>query len=93
MPGIIVGIDGSQHLHFALEPAMQYAAGRHLPLTVITVVEQVAVTGSIVANTGASVISTSSWTKAAAACRSTGTSSGQRTRNCQTSKMSGRYRI
>jgi hypothetical protein len=63
---------------------MQYAARRHLPLTVITVVEQVAVTGSFVANTGASVISISSWAKAAAARRSTGASSGQCTRNCQT---------
>lgn len=41
MPGIIVGIDGSQHSHFALEWAMRYAAMRHLPLTVITVVENV----------------------------------------------------
>ena len=39
MPGIIVGIDGSEHSHFALEWAMRYAALRHLPLTVITVLE------------------------------------------------------
>ena len=36
MPGIVAGIDGSQHSHFALEWAMRYAALRHLPLTVIT---------------------------------------------------------
>jgi nucleotide-binding universal stress UspA family protein len=41
MPGIVAGIDGSQHSHFALEWAMRYAALRHLPLTVITVVENV----------------------------------------------------
>ena len=28
MPGIVVGIDGSQHSHFALEWAMRYAAQR-----------------------------------------------------------------
>jgi hypothetical protein len=71
---------------------MQYAARRHLPLTVITVVENVTPgwPGMLVmptyeqdlSNTGAS--STSSWAKAAAARRSTGTSSGQCARNCQT---------
>jgi nucleotide-binding universal stress UspA family protein len=39
MPGIIVGIDGSEHSHFALEWAMRHAALRHLPVTVITVLE------------------------------------------------------
>jgi len=39
MPGIVVGIDGSPHSHFALEWAMRYAALRQLPLTVITVRE------------------------------------------------------
>ena len=39
MPGIVVGIDGSEHSHFALEWAMRHAAMRRLPLTVITVVE------------------------------------------------------
>jgi nucleotide-binding universal stress UspA family protein len=39
MPGIVVGIDGSEHSHFVLEWAMRHAALRHLPLTVITVVE------------------------------------------------------
>lgn len=40
MPGIVVGIDGSQHSHFALEWAMRHAARRHLPLNVITVVDR-----------------------------------------------------
>jgi nucleotide-binding universal stress UspA family protein len=39
MPGIVVGIDGSEHSHRALEWAMRHAAQRHLPLTVITVVQ------------------------------------------------------
>jgi nucleotide-binding universal stress UspA family protein len=37
MPGIIVGIDGSDHSRNALEWAMKEAAIRHAPLTVITV--------------------------------------------------------
>jgi nucleotide-binding universal stress UspA family protein len=37
MPGIIVGIDGSDHSHRALEWAVNEAAVRHAPLTVITV--------------------------------------------------------
>jgi nucleotide-binding universal stress UspA family protein len=39
MPGIIVGIDGSGHSQQALEWAMNGAALRHMPLTVITVYE------------------------------------------------------
>jgi nucleotide-binding universal stress UspA family protein len=37
MPGIIVGIDGSGHSHKALEWAVNEAASRHAPLTVLTV--------------------------------------------------------
>jgi len=37
MPGITVGIDGSRDAHRALEWAMQEAAVRHVPLTVVTV--------------------------------------------------------
>jgi nucleotide-binding universal stress UspA family protein len=37
MPGIIVGIDGSDHSKLALEWAMKEAAIRHAPLTVISV--------------------------------------------------------
>jgi nucleotide-binding universal stress UspA family protein len=37
MPGIIVGIDGSDHSKYALEWAMKEAAIRHAPLTVIIV--------------------------------------------------------
>jgi nucleotide-binding universal stress UspA family protein len=37
MPGITVGIDGSHDAHLALEWAMQEAAARHVPLTVVTV--------------------------------------------------------
>jgi nucleotide-binding universal stress UspA family protein len=37
MPGIIVGVDGSGHSQRALEWAMNEAAIRHLPLTVLTV--------------------------------------------------------
>jgi nucleotide-binding universal stress UspA family protein len=44
MSGIIVGVDGSSHSHLALEWAMQEAAARHVPLTVLTV-EQVAASG------------------------------------------------
>jgi nucleotide-binding universal stress UspA family protein len=44
MPGIIVGIDGSHHAHQALEWAMQEAAARYAPLTVVTV-NEVAVSG------------------------------------------------
>ena len=43
MPGIIVGIDGSAHSHQALEWAVNEAAARHAPLTVLTVNQ--AVTG------------------------------------------------
>jgi nucleotide-binding universal stress UspA family protein len=39
MPGIIVGIDGSHDAHRALEWAMQEAAVRYAPLTVVTVNE------------------------------------------------------
>ena len=42
MPGIIVGIDGSDHSHKALEWAMNEAAIRHAPLTVL-IVHQVSV--------------------------------------------------
>ena len=42
MPGIIVGIDGSAHSRQALEWAVNEAAIRHAPLTVLTV-HQVAV--------------------------------------------------
>lgn len=37
MPGIVVGVDGSGHSQRALEWAMNEAAVRHLPLTVLTV--------------------------------------------------------
>jgi len=37
MPGIIVGMDGSDHSRYALRWAMQEAVLRHVPLTVITV--------------------------------------------------------
>jgi nucleotide-binding universal stress UspA family protein len=37
MPGIVVGIDGSAHSHRALEWAVNEAAVRHTPLTVLTV--------------------------------------------------------
>ena len=37
MPGIIVGVDGSDHSGHALRWAMQEAARRHAPLTVMTV--------------------------------------------------------
>jgi len=37
MPGIIVGVDGSDHSRYALRWAMQEAVLRHVPLTVITV--------------------------------------------------------
>jgi nucleotide-binding universal stress UspA family protein len=37
MPGIIVGIDGSGHSRLALEWAMNEAAIRHTPLTVLAV--------------------------------------------------------
>lgn len=42
MPGIIVGIDGSGHSRRALEWAMNEAAMRHTPLTVLTVQQAVA---------------------------------------------------
>jgi nucleotide-binding universal stress UspA family protein len=48
MDGIIVGVDGSHGAHGALEWAMQEAAARHVPLTVIAV-HQVAASGWIVA--------------------------------------------
>ncbi len=37
MPGIVVGVDGSEHSKPVLEWAMQEAAVRHAPLTVLTV--------------------------------------------------------
>jgi nucleotide-binding universal stress UspA family protein len=37
MPGIIVGVDGSDHSRYALEWAIREAAVRHSPLTVLTV--------------------------------------------------------
>jgi nucleotide-binding universal stress UspA family protein len=37
MPGIIVGVDGSEHSRRALAWAMREAVQHHLPLTVITV--------------------------------------------------------
>lgn len=42
MPGIIVGIDGSDHSRHALEWAIREAAIRHAPLTVLTVQQAVA---------------------------------------------------
>lgn len=41
MSGIIVGVDGSGHSHRALEWAMNEAAVRHVPLTVITVSQSI----------------------------------------------------
>ena len=37
MPGVIVGVDGSDHSRYALRWAMQEAVQRHVPLTVLTV--------------------------------------------------------
>ena len=37
MPGIVVGVDGSDHSHHALIWAMRQAAGQHAPLTVLAV--------------------------------------------------------
>jgi nucleotide-binding universal stress UspA family protein len=37
MPGIVVGVDGSEHSQRSLEWAMREAALRHVPLTVLTV--------------------------------------------------------
>ena len=42
MPGIIVGVDGSDHSHHALCWAMREAVLRHSPLTVMTVVPSAA---------------------------------------------------
>jgi nucleotide-binding universal stress UspA family protein len=42
MPGIIVGVDGSDHSRHALEWAIREAAVRHAPLTVLTVQQAVA---------------------------------------------------
>ncbi len=42
MPGIIVGVDGSDHSRHALEWAIGEAAVRHAPLTVLTVQQPVA---------------------------------------------------
>ena len=42
MPGIIVGIDGSVHSRRALQWALDEAAIRHVPLTVLTVNQAVA---------------------------------------------------
>ena len=41
MPGIIVGVDGSGHSRRALEWAIEEAAVRQVPLTVLTVHEAV----------------------------------------------------
>jgi nucleotide-binding universal stress UspA family protein len=41
MPGIIVGVDGSGHSQRALEWALEEAAIRQVPLTVLTVHEAV----------------------------------------------------
>jgi nucleotide-binding universal stress UspA family protein len=38
MAGIVVGVDGSEHAHRALDWAMREAAARHVDLTVLTVV-------------------------------------------------------
>ena len=46
MAGIVAGVDGSHDAHRALEWAMQEAAARHAPLTVITV-HQAAASGWI----------------------------------------------
>ena len=37
MPGIVVGVDGSDHSHRALIWAMRQAAQQHVPLTVLAV--------------------------------------------------------
>ena len=37
MPGVIVGVDGSDHSRYALRWAMREAVLRHVPLTVLTV--------------------------------------------------------
>jgi nucleotide-binding universal stress UspA family protein len=37
MPGILVGVDGSEHSRRALSWAMRQAAQEHVPLTVVTV--------------------------------------------------------
>jgi nucleotide-binding universal stress UspA family protein len=42
MPGIIVGIDGSEHSRHALEWAIEEAALRHAPLTVLAVHQAIA---------------------------------------------------
>lgn len=42
MPGIVVGVDGSEHSRRALEWAAREAALRHAPLTVLTVHQAVA---------------------------------------------------
>ena len=42
MPGIVVGVDGSDHSRHALEWAIREAAVRHAPLTVLTVQQAVA---------------------------------------------------
>jgi len=53
MPGILVGIDGSDHALRALEWAMKMAVALHLPLTVLAVHQAVAgFTGRAVASPG-----------------------------------------
>lgn len=42
MPGIVVGIDGSEHSRRALKWAVREAALRHAPLTVLTVHQAIA---------------------------------------------------
>jgi len=42
MPGIVVGVDGSSHSQRALEWAINEAAVRHAPLTIVTVHQLIA---------------------------------------------------
>ena len=60
MPGILVGIDGSEHSRHALEWAVREAALRHTPLTVLSVHQTVASywTGSPVTYPGDSELTT-----------------------------------
>lgn len=44
MPGIIVGVDGSEHSRWALQWAMNRAVARHAPLTVLSVCYPKAIT-------------------------------------------------
>jgi nucleotide-binding universal stress UspA family protein len=47
MPGIIVGIDGSSHSRHALDWAINEAAIRHAPLTVLTVQQVMRTDGAL----------------------------------------------